>query len=38
MINSSFLKEAEIEAINMVHLKTFAAENKSLEPRDCNSD
>ena len=40
MINSSLLKEAEVEIIKMVQLqaKTFAAEIKSLRPRDCNSD
>ena len=34
MINSSLLKEAEIEIIKMVQ----AAEIKSLRPRDCGND
>ena len=38
MINSSLLKEAEIEIIKMVQAKKFAAEIKSLRPRDCGSD
>ena len=38
MINSSFLKEVEIEIIKMVQARKFAAEIKSLRPRDCSSD
>ena len=38
MINSSLLKEAEIEIIKMVQARKFAAEIKSLRPRDCSSD
>ena len=38
MISSSLLKEAEIEIIKMVHARKFAAEIKSLRPRDCSSD
>ena len=38
MINSNLLKEAEIEIIRMVQAKKFAAEIKSLRPRDCGSD
>ena len=38
MINSSLLKEAEIEIIKMVQAKKFASEIKSLRPRDCGSD
>ena len=37
MINSSLLKEAEIEIIKMVQARKFA-EIKSLRPRDCSSD
>ena len=37
MINSSLLKEAEIEIIKMVQARKFAAEIKSLRPRDCSS-
>ena len=32
------LKEGEIEIIKMVQARTFAAEIKSLRPRDCSSD
>ena len=38
MINSSFLKEVEIEITKMVQARKFAAEIKSLRPRDCSSD
>ena len=38
MINSSLLKEAETEIIKMVQAKKFAAEIKSLRPRDCGRD
>ena len=38
MINSSLLKEAKIEIIKMVQARKFAAEIKSLRPRDCSSD
>ena len=38
MINSSLLKEAEIEIIKMVQARIFAAEINSLRLRDCNSD
>ena len=38
MINSSLLKEAEREIIKMVHARKFAAEIKSLRPRDCSSN
>ena len=38
MINSSFLKEVEIEIIKMVQARKFAAEIKSLRPKDCSSD
>ena len=38
MINRSLLKEAEIEIIKMVQARIFAAEVKSLRPRDCSSD
>ena len=34
MINSSLLKEAEIEMIKMVQARKFAAEIKSLRPRE----
>ena len=36
-VNSSLLKEAEIEIIKMVQVRKFAAEIKSLRPRDCIS-
>ena len=38
MINSSLLKEAEREIIKMVQARKFAAEIKSLRPRDCSSN
>ena len=38
MINGSLLKEEEIEIIKMVQAIKFAAEIKSLRPRDCSSD
>ena len=38
MINSSLLKEAEIEIVKMVQARKCAAKIKSLRPRDCNSD
>ena len=38
MINSSLLKEADIQIIKMVQARKFAAEIKSLRPRDCSSD
>ena len=38
MINSSLPKEAEREIIKMVQARKFAAEIKSLRPRDCSSD
>ena len=38
MFNSSLLKEAGIEIIKIVQARTFAAEIKSLRPRDCNGD
>ena len=38
MVNSSLLNEAEIEIIKMVQARKFAAEIKSLRPRDCSSD
>ena len=38
MINSSLLKEGEREIIKMVQARKFAAEIKSLRPRDCSSD
>ena len=37
MIKRSLLKEAEIEIIKMVQARKFAAEIKSLRPRDCSS-
>ena len=36
MINSSLLKEADIQIIKMVQARKFAAEIKSLRPRDCS--
>ena len=38
MINSSLLKEAERKIIKMVQARKFAAEIKSLRPRDCSSN
>ena len=38
MINSSLPKEAEREIIKMVQARKFAAEIKSLRPRDCSSN
>ena len=38
MIKRSLLKEAEIEIIKIVQARKFAAEIKSLRPRDCSSD
>ena len=38
MIDSSLLEEAEIDIIKMVQARKFAAEIKSLRPRDWNSD
>ena len=38
MINSSLLKEAKIEIIKVVQARKFAAEMKSLRPRECSSD
>ena len=38
MINSSLLKEADIEIIKMVQARKFAAEIKCLRPKDCSSD
>ena len=38
MINSSLLKEADIQIIKMVQARKFAAGIKSLRPRDCSSD
>ena len=38
MINSSLPKEAEREIIKMVQARKFAAEIKSLRPKDCSSD
>ena len=38
MINSSLLKEAEIEIIKMAQAIKFDARIKSLRPRDCSSD
>ena len=38
LINSSLLKEAEIEIIKMVQARKFAAELKSLRSRGCISD
>ena len=38
MINSSLLKEAEIEIIKMAQARAFDARIKSLRPRDCSSD
>ena len=37
MINISLLKEAEIEIIKIFQARKFAAEIKSLRPRDCSS-
>ena len=38
MIIGSLLKKAETEIIKMVQARKFAAEMKSLRPRDCSSD
>ena len=38
MIDSSLLKEAELDIIKMVQARKLAAEIKSLKPRDWNSD
>ena len=38
MINSSLLKEAKIEIIKVVQARKFAAEIKSLRPKECSSD
>ena len=38
MIDSSLLKEAELDIIKMVQARKFAAEIKSLRTRDWNSD